>query len=168
MLEHFRLTRNHTRERPLRGGGSIGSEKVEKALTGLPQAAHGARCILGPSLEPRSSRPHAGRGSCVNTVLTIGAQPDTVPRGHGLSPELRLDGQSGVAQRLRCFVAASAYVVLFALVVSVPISAKTFEGRRVIIDGDSIILRDEQSSLCSRPLCMCGLGCRAVLNPSWA
>jgi hypothetical protein len=32
-------------------------------------------------------------------------------------------------------------------------SAETFEGRRaVIIDGDANILRDEQSSACSRPL----------------
>jgi hypothetical protein len=69
-----------------------------------------------------------------------------VPQGHGFSPGLRPDGQSGVAQRLRCFVAASSYCVLFALVVSLLTSAETFDGRRAIIGNEDVIaLGDERS-----------------------
>jgi hypothetical protein len=40
-------------------------------LTGLPQPAHGPRCVSGPSLEPRSARPYAGRGFGVLLALAL-------------------------------------------------------------------------------------------------
>ena len=40
-------------------------------LTGLPQAAHGPRCVSGPPLEPRSARPYARRGFGVLLALAL-------------------------------------------------------------------------------------------------
>jgi endonuclease YncB( thermonuclease family) len=57
-------------------------------------------------------------------------------------------GQSGVAQRLRCFVAALSFGVLLALVLALPASAETFDGRRaVIIDGDTLAIGTERIRL---------------------
>jgi len=48
-------------------------------LTGLPQPAHGPRCASGPSLEPRSARPYAGRGFGVLLafILALPASAET-------------------------------------------------------------------------------------------
>jgi micrococcal nuclease len=55
-------------------------------------------------------------------------------------------GQSGVAQRLRCLVAALSFGVLLALALSA--SGETFDGRRaVIIDGDTLALGNERIRL---------------------
>jgi micrococcal nuclease len=71
-----------------------------------------------------------------------------VPQGHGFSLNFGQMGQSGVAQRLRCFVAASAYGVLLAVVLAVPAAAESFDGRRAgIIDGDTLALGDERVRL---------------------
>jgi hypothetical protein len=40
-------------------------------LTGLPQPARGPRCVSGPSLEPRSARPYAGRGFGLLLALAL-------------------------------------------------------------------------------------------------
>jgi micrococcal nuclease len=68
--------------------------------------------------------------------------------GHGLSLNFGQLGQSGVAQRLRCFVAALSFGALLALILAPPASAETFDGRRaVIIDGDTIALGTERVRL---------------------
>jgi endonuclease YncB( thermonuclease family) len=57
-------------------------------------------------------------------------------------------GQSGVAQRLRCFVAALSFGVLLALVLALPVSAEAFDGRMaVIIDGDTLAIGSERIRL---------------------
>jgi micrococcal nuclease len=55
-------------------------------------------------------------------------------------------GQSWVAQRLRCLVAALSFGVLLALALSA--SGETFDGRRaIIIDGDTLALGNERIRL---------------------
>jgi hypothetical protein len=57
-----------------------------------------------------------------------------VPDGHGFSLNFGHMGQSGVAQRPRCFVAALSFGVLL-----------TFDGRlAVIFDGDALAIGNER------------------------
>ena len=57
-----------------------------------------------------------------------------VPDGHGFSLNFGHMGQSGVAQRPRCFVAALSSGVLL-----------TFDGRlAVIVDGDALAIGNER------------------------
>jgi endonuclease YncB( thermonuclease family) len=71
-----------------------------------------------------------------------------VPHGHGFSLNFGHMGQSGVAQRLRCFVAAPSFGVLLALVLALPVSAETFDGRlAIIIDGDTLAIGTERVRL---------------------
>ena len=66
-----------------------------------------------------------------------------VPDGHGFSLNFGHMGQSGVAQRPRCFVAALSFGVLLAL--ALPVSAETFDGRlAVIVDGDALAIGSEK------------------------
>jgi hypothetical protein len=57
-----------------------------------------------------------------------------VPDGHGFSLNFGHMGQSGVAQRPRCFVVALSFGVLL-----------TFDGRlAVIVDGDALAIGNER------------------------
>jgi hypothetical protein len=88
-----------------------------------------------------------------------------VPDGHGFSLNFGHMGQSGVAQRPRCFVAALSFGVLL-----------TFDGRlAVIVDGDALAIGNERvresfRSRCERELVR-GLRAKerlAALARSWA